>query len=248
MSEQKRNSANGEFSAELVGNLRTDLQLILQTRQAQVLVRGRTVVGKPVIIGLVGFSDRLRLIWQAAEEDDPYADWWLIKIHEGLSVAEARIEKEMSQMQTILKSTRSLKIAPSEVKEPFRMVLQFASPYAYRAARILGEFDELACYAYTAKQIGLIDINQCQLALRSTARRIRSVFNMPMRYRRLGLVRGAALRERPEFKRAEDLMGVLPQDVLEAKRRAPLSPTIRGESARDIPPVVSESIDDVVFD
>jgi hypothetical protein len=29
-----------------------------------------------------GFADRLRVIWQAARNDDPYADWWLIKVHE----------------------------------------------------------------------------------------------------------------------------------------------------------------------
>ncbi len=57
------------------------------------LVRGRPAApGKPAIIGLFGFADRLRGIWQGARQDDPYADWWLIKIHDALVAAEQRIQ------------------------------------------------------------------------------------------------------------------------------------------------------------
>ena len=49
--------------------------LTLQTRHAQRLLRGRPAgAGKPAIIGLFGFAERLRGIWQGARLDDPYAD------------------------------------------------------------------------------------------------------------------------------------------------------------------------------
>ncbi|MCB1764281.1 MAG: DUF1845 family protein, partial [Gammaproteobacteria bacterium] len=65
------------------GVLRGAVWLRLQTRQAERLIHGRSGnEGKPAIIGLAGFADRLKPIWQAAQDDDPYADWWLIRIHE----------------------------------------------------------------------------------------------------------------------------------------------------------------------
>ena len=243
-----KSSTAGKSEFARVEPLRSDLQLVLRTKQAQLLVRGRNVQGKPLITGLVGFADRIRLIWQAAEEDDPYADWWLVKIHEGLTVAEERIGLEMEAMRALLRSTRTFRIAPAEVKEPFRMALRFSTPYAYRLARALGEFDELSCRAFTARKIGLIDSDRCHESIRSTARRIRSVLNLPVLYRRLGLMRGEGLETSESFKRARDLMGALPVDILNGSRRAPLAPAILGSKARDIPPVISETAEDVVFD
>ena len=70
------------------GALHGQVWLTIQTNQAQQLIHGRAgTPDKPTIIGLVGFANRLRVIWQAARNDDPYADWWLIKVHEAIEVA-----------------------------------------------------------------------------------------------------------------------------------------------------------------
>ena len=70
------------------GALRGEVRLTVQSRYAQRLIVGRAwTPEKPAIIGLVGFADRLRVIWHAARADDPYADWWLIKIDAALQRA-----------------------------------------------------------------------------------------------------------------------------------------------------------------
>lgn len=49
------------------GSLYGQTWLTVQTYQAQQLIHGRNKSkDKPAIIGLVGFADRLRVIWQAA--------------------------------------------------------------------------------------------------------------------------------------------------------------------------------------
>ena len=231
------------------GTLHSELHLVLQTRHSQMLVRGRAAENKPLISGLLAFADRLRLVWQAAAEGDPYADWFLVKVHDAISVAEARIETEMKQLDLLLRSTRTLHIASAEAKEPFRMALRFSTPYAYRAARMLGQFDELACHASTAKHIGVVTEERYLAVIRACARRIRSVFSLPARFRRLGLTRESAKDSHPVFQRAEELMGVLPKDILSGERRAPLAPRIRGADAKEIPPVIHENTNDsVVFE
>ena len=226
------------------GTLHSELHLVLQTRHAQLLVRGRMVKGKPLIAGLLAFADRSRLVWQAAAEDDPYADWFLVQIHEAMSAAEARMETEMKRLNVQLSSTRTFHVAPAEVKEPFRMALRFSTPYAYRAARMLGQFDELVCQAFTAKQIGVLNSEQCMHIVRACARRIRGVFGLPNRFRRLGITRATVQDTHPLFQRAEELMGVLPSDVLKGERRAPLAPSLKTAHLQQIPPVTHEDLND----
>lgn len=233
----------------LSGSLYSELHLVLQTHHAQLLVRGRDVKDKPLISGLLAFADRMRLVWQAAEADDPFADWFLVKVHDAIVTAEYRIETESKQLKTFLNSSRTMSIAPAEVKEPFRMALRFTTPYGYRAARVLGEFDDLVCHAYTARQIGKVPDAKCEEAIRTCARRIRGVFSLPQRFRRLGLARSGGVVDEPTFERAEVLMGSIPRDILDGSRRAPWSPKIRGLTAADIPPAASEgSLDGTVFE
>ncbi|MES9958674.1 MAG: AcaB family transcriptional regulator, partial [Sedimenticola sp.] len=76
--------------ADKPGPLRGQIWLTLQTNQARRLIRGRNgAKGQSPIIGLGLFAERLRLIWQASRNDDPYADWWLIKVHEAIEGREA---------------------------------------------------------------------------------------------------------------------------------------------------------------
>jgi len=63
------------------GPLRSRTILQVQIRKAHALVRGRRQDGaKPAIIGLVRFAALLGPIYAAAARDDPWADWWLIKV------------------------------------------------------------------------------------------------------------------------------------------------------------------------
>ena len=247
MEQVQRKAVNGaEKTQNFSGTLHSQLHLVLQTRHAQLLVRGRMVKGKPLITGLLAFADRLRMVWQAAAEDDPYADWFLVRIHEAMSAAEARMETEMKRLNVQLSSTRTFHVAPAEVKEPFRMALRFSTPYAYRAARLLGQFDELVCQAFTAKQIGMFSSEQCMHIVRSCARRIRAIFMLPQRFRRLGITRGSTLDGDAVYRRAEELMGALPKDILTGERRAPLAPGPRESNLQEIPPVINEDINDTV--
>ena len=94
-----------------LGALRGQAWLTVQTRQAQRLIRGRNgSEEKPAIVGLVGFADRLRLIWQAARNDDPYADWWLIRIHEAIEQARELVSRSQSQIDEKLAQSPAIEV------------------------------------------------------------------------------------------------------------------------------------------
>lgn len=219
-------------------SLRSDVWLTLQTRYAQLLVRGRNAKGKPPIIGLITFADRLRVIWHAAGANDPFADWWLIKVHDAIVSVDARVKCERDALRQFAELNGAFVAVPAQAREPFRIKLQFASPYAYKAAQMLAEFDAFACEALTARHIGRLTRKHCISNIHSVASKIRGVFNIPMRFRHLGIDRDNPMSRTTAGEQALRLMGQVPDDVLNGSRRAAFAPPIASGRNEAVPPVL----------
>ncbi len=210
---------------EKLGALRGQIWLMIQTIHAQRLFKGRAASAeKPIIVGLVGFADRLRVIWQGARNDDPYADWWLIKIHEGIESVGDDIRDRQRDLVKQLDQMNGLQIDIAASQHPYRVPLKFANPYAYRGAKLLAEFDKLVCMLLTARHIGLLDSQASEDILKASARKVRAVFMIPQRYRLLKINREQVRKAVGRSHEARQLMGEVPDDVLNGQRRAPLLP------------------------
>jgi integrating conjugative element protein (TIGR03761 family) len=212
-------------TAEGPGTLQGEAWLTLQTRHAQRLIRGRPAAAdKPAIIGLFGFADRLRGIWQGARQDDPYADWWLLKIHDALVAAEQRIQAGQVTLAHRLASVPALEVTVAASRKPYRTPLRFANPYAYRGARLLADYDALARGVLTAAHVGLLDSDDAERLLGQCAGKIRGLFSVPQGYRFLGVDRAALAQGTAVAEQARKTLGEVPQEVLTGERRPPLGP------------------------
>jgi integrating conjugative element protein (TIGR03761 family) len=216
---------------EKPGALHGQVWLTIQTNQAQQLIHGRAgthgIPGtrdKPTIIGLVGFANRLRVIWQAARSDDPYADWWLIKVHEAIEVARSYLDHQQADLVKQLEQMPAMEVNVAVSQHPYRVQLQFASPYAYRGAQLLAEFDRLVCTALTARHIGLMDGKAYVHVQQTCARKLRALFMMPQSYRFLKLDRESVCKATGRSHKARQIMGEVPDDILSGERQAPLMP------------------------
>ena len=224
---QQRVELNFEEAAADVGpgTLRGQVWLTVQTRQAQRLIRGRNgSADKPAIIGLVGFADRLRVIWQAARSDDPYADWWLIKVHEALERTRNLVKIEQAALDDRLEQLAALEVAVAESLKPYRIALQFANPYAYRGAQMIAEYDTFVRTLLTANHVGLLSGSSTEGLLNTCARRIRGAFAVPQGYQFLGIDRESLKQGTANASRARQIMGEVPDDVLSGAHHAPLTP------------------------
>jgi integrating conjugative element protein (TIGR03761 family) len=211
--------------AEGPGALQGEAWLTLQTRHAQRLIRGRpAATDKPAIIGLFGFAERLRGIWQGARQDDPYADWWLLKIHDALEAGEQLIQAGQVTLADRLASVPALEVTVAASQKPYRTPLRFANPYAYRGARLLADYDTLARGVLTAAHVGLVDSDDAERLLGHCAGKIRGVFCVPQGYRFLGVDRSALAQGTASAEQARKAMGEVPQDVLTGERRPPFGP------------------------
>ena len=109
------------------GALRNETWLTLQTRQAQRLIHGRRAEhDKAAIIGLTRFSVLVRQTWTGARAGDPYADWWLLKIHDALEQSRQDIEIIQRTVAARLSSIAGVDIASACSLEPVRVPLQFS--------------------------------------------------------------------------------------------------------------------------
>ena len=210
---------------EKPGALHGQVWLTIQTHQAQQLFRGRNgSPDKPTIIGLIGFANRLRVIWQAARHDDPYADWWLIKVHEAIQDAGSDIRNRQAELHRKLEQMPAMEVRVAASQRPYRVHLQFANPYAYRGAQLLAEYDRLVCTALTARHIGLLDGEACVHVHKVCARKLRAIFMMPQNYRFLKLDRASVRKGTGRSHEARQAMGEVPDDILSGERQAPVTP------------------------
>lgn len=217
---------------EKPGVLHGQIWLSMQTSHAQRLFHGRAAsTTKPAIVGLVGFANRLRVIWQGARDDDPYADWWLIKIHEGIETAGDEVRSRKQQLAESLEQMNALDVDIAASKRPYRVPLNFANPYAYRGAKCLADFDSLVCMALTLRHIGLLGNQSSEDIINASARKLRALFTIPQSYRLLKINREQVRTSTGRSHEARKLMGEIPADVLSGARHAPLVPNKRNLSS-----------------
>ena len=208
-----------------VGRLQGEAWLEIHTHQAQRLIRGRNrKVNKPAITGLLGFASQLNIIWQAASEDDPYAHWWLIKIEEAMAEVQSYLTAQLDQMGGLCAGTARFQWSVSYSQRPHTVLLQFATPYAYRASQLLGEFDCLVCQCLTLKHVGAGEPGQLNAVIEAAAHQVRRVFSLPQGFKLFAIDRAAVRQRTQRAEQARAHFGELPADIFTGERTATFAP------------------------
>lgn len=220
-------------AAERPGTLRGEASLLIQTRQAQRLVYGRRQSQEQAgIIGLVRFGMLMKRIWTSAMLDDPYADWFLIQIHESLETGRETIQKLRAEVDALLKAVEGVDITVAHSLKPVRVPLQFANPYGYMGAYVIADYDELVRAALTARHVGLLPRDSTELMLQRSGRTVRRTFGIPTQWKHCAVNRDDVRQDTPRGRTARETMGELPQDVLDGTRRAHHAPAIHKAPTR----------------
>jgi len=236
-------SADSNHRERGPGALQGEVWLTVQTYQAQSLIRGRRAgEGKPAIVGLIGFADRLKSLWQAIRLDDPYADWWLLKVEESIAEIRAQfreLQQRLDALMTLANSALEFSVAQSS--RPQRVSLQFANPYAFRAAQLLGEYDQLMCTELTLHHLGLDIPKDLTEQLSGSGRWVRRVFALPQGYHCLDIRRVDIRQGSPAALKAIERMGEVPQEILSGDRLPSLRPVVIQSIATSLPSVSGDT-------
>lgn len=228
MTAQPRNALNESSTAATptasqgrVGRLTGEAWLEIHTDQAQRLIRGRVRKGnKPAITGLLGFASQMNTLWQAAADDDPYADWWLVRVEEAIAAAQAFLATQRVQVNGVALDNFRFRVGISHSRRPQTLMLQFATPHAYRAAQLLGEYDALVCQCLTLKHVGACPSGQMGDRIALGAHRLRGVFSLPQGFRVFAINRADVHHNTKRAQQARAHLGELPLDILSGERSA----------------------------
>lgn len=213
------------------GALRSETSLVLQTHHSQRLVHGRGGEdGKQQIVGLVQFAALTRSVWNGALADDPYAHWWLVRMHEAIEESAAELQTLHGHVSALLQAIPGLTVSVAQSVEPIRLLLTFTNPFGFRGAYLLARFDELVRLILTARHVALADRDTSARLLADGGRNVRRAYNSVLRYRFLGINGDDVRLMTARGKEAEALMGPLPAAVLNGSLRAPHAPDPRKRS------------------
>lgn len=213
---------------EQPGDLRSETRMTIQTRQAQKLVVGRKSADHvEPIIGLLDFGRRMKLIWLSAEADDPFADWFLVKIERSLKESQALIQTKTDWLNARLREIQGFDIQVAHSLQPLQVPIYFQNPYGYMGAYLIADYDALARSVFTARHIALIDRAAAEQLLQVTGKAIRRTFNLAGQWKFTGVTREDVLAQTSNALRASGLLGVCPELILSKTQRAKISPQIR---------------------
>ena len=185
------NTARGPTSFPKVGSLE-DTQpdtMTLHTKDAFRLFAGRRGDSTASVASIAGgrrFAAVLKSIWHLSANDNPYADWILIRTYGNLvGVREhlGNVTAEREQSIELLKR-KGLALSVMSSRSPVNVTLGFRSPYGYATAEAIVEFDYYVRLTKTLVHKDRLSDTAGWAAIRNVQRRLRALFLEPIRWER----------------------------------------------------------------
>lgn len=219
------------------GAIHTSAIVKFHSTQSVNLFRGRK--GDPKnnvrpIIGLARFARQVAFVWSASSIDDPFADQVLLDIEEAYEAAKEILDAREKAMNDLLHGMEEFEITLGASNTPVEFRLQFYSPWGFRGAMLLKQFDKIMRMALTAKHIGLFADNDWISIVSNSARALRHMFAQVDGWISTGLKRDDIRQKNKLAERAitkyDDAQGrkiMLTPEVMSGLYRAKLSPVNR---------------------
>lgn len=193
-----------------LGSLRSAMSLTLHTHHASRIWHGRAPTeGRAGIIGLNGFISAMNKMKRGAEQDDPYSDWWMLRIEDKLADTKTRLQTLREQVdQALADVPPALSLGENMNVQPVKLPLFVNAQLGFMAVYLLADYDDLARKLILAHHTALIDRSTLERWLNDGAHALRSLFSLAQQYRYSGTTRddfaakNAAARAALEVRRA----------------------------------------------
>ena len=163
---------------------------------------------------------------RGAEQDDPYSDWWMLRIEDKLADTKTRLQTLREQVdQALADVPPALSLGENMNVQPVKLPLFVNAQLGFMAVYLLADYDDLARKLILAHHTALIDRSTLERWLNDGAHALRSLFSLAQQYRYSGTTRDDFAAKNAAASALEKF-GELPQDVLEGTRRSRFAPPI----------------------
>jgi len=204
--------------------------MTLHTQDAYRMFTGRAgdpASNAPAIPGGRRFAAVLKSIWCLSANDNPYADWILIRMYQELGAIRTQMAQTFAEREAEIEALRrkGLNLSVLSSRSPATVSLGFRSPYGYATAEAIVEFDYHVRMVKTLVLKDRLSDTDGRAAIRAIGRGLRRLFLEPIRWERnllreemlpLGrrdFLPGADEAARQRVRAEVALFGELPRDV-----------------------------------
>jgi len=224
-----------------LGSLRSAMSLTLHTHHASRIWHGRAPAdGRPAIMGLNGYVAVMNKMKRGAEQDDPYSDWWMLRIEEKLEQTKATLQALREQVEQALTNVpAALSLGENLNVQPVKLPLFVNAQLGFAAVYLLADYDDIARKLILAHHTALIDRNTLERWLNDGAHALRSLFSLAQQYRYSGATREDFASGNAVARAALERFGELPREVMDGTKRSRFAPpmarrgqpVVRGDTA-----------------
>ena len=226
-------------------------QMTIHTKEAYRMFMGR--MREPggeaaPIVGGKRVAAALRGLWLLTGNDNPYADWSLLRHEQTIKEITRRLRRETQEANDALNELRKKGLSYSilQSSEPKTLNLGYRSPYGYAVSTLIVEFDYYVRLQKTLARKTLRSDEQMRQSISEMTRFIRRVFNETTRFdrwlskpevralSRADFLPGADEQAAKRVEFASGVFGVVPSEVYAARlqprhsrRRQQISPAER---------------------
>lgn len=163
--------------------------MTLHTKDAFRMFTGRHADADGNVAPIAGgrrFAAVLKSIWYLSANDNPYADWILIRMYDGLLEIRKHLDRVISEREEDIERLKRKGLALSVMasRSPKTVELGFRSPYGYATAEAIVEFDYHVRMVKTLVQKDRLSDVQGRAAIREVGRKLRALFLEPIRWER----------------------------------------------------------------
>lgn len=213
-----------------LGSLRSQIELKLHTYHALRVWQGGQPTGKtgytvPSMQQYFAITNMIRL---TSARDNPYADWWMIKIEEKLDQAQQEMHELSAMLEKLITAVpEQISITENLNQEPFITPVFCNSHMGFRAVFLLEAYDGLARKILLANHVGLLSRRDMEGFLDQGAHQLRSLFGLALTYRNTGVTRDDMATNNARAREAIERLGTPPSDILQGTRRSEFAPNIQ---------------------
>jgi len=222
------------------------MELTLHTHYAARIWQGRPAgEEKSGIISLNGFVSLVNKITRGAEQDDPYADLWMIRLHEklehskdALTLIGDRLDELMGCLPPAIRVGENFNVHPVTVPLYINTQLGFLAVY------LLIDYDNIVRRLLQAHRTALMGRRDMERWINAGGHVLRSLFGLAQQFKLSGTTREDFIANNAAAREAQERFGELPADVLAGTRRSEFAPWIirRRVSDEGRPEAVEEEV------
>ena len=204
--------------------------MTLHTQDAFRMFTGRSADAQSQASAIPGgrrFAAVLKSIWYLSANDNPYADWILIRVYQSLLAIRGQMTQAIAAREAEFEALRrkGLNLSVLRSRSPATVALGFRSPYGYATAEAIVEFDYHVRMVKTLVLKDRLSDDDGRAAIREVGRGLRALFLEPIRWERLLLREEMLPLSRRDF---------LPSADEEGRQRMHIAVTLFGEVPRAV--------------